>query len=210
MTSAVEVMLLLADGRWPGGGYAHSGGLEAAVAEGFVHDPNTLQEYVEGRLFAGGPFDAWIAAQACAGADASLLNTTYDARTPSPAQRKASMSLGRGLLRSSARIWPELRTHSISHQAVAVGAVAGTAGLTPLDAARLALHALVMGPLTAAPKLFAIDTADALRIAVLLAADIDAIASGALAETAPAPRSSLFVELLAEAHATWTTRLFAS
>ena len=34
MSSAVrEVVLLLADGRWPGGGHAHSGGLEAAVAE---------------------------------------------------------------------------------------------------------------------------------------------------------------------------------
>ncbi len=210
MTAAVEMMLLLADGRWPGGGYAHSGGLEAAVAGGSVHDVSTLQDYVEGRLFAGGPFEAWVAARACEGVDPVLLSAQYDARTPSPAQRKASASLGRGLLRSSARIWPELRAHTVSHQAVVMGVVARVGGLLPIDAARLALHSLLMCPLTAAPKLFAIDTADALRIAVLLAPDVDAIASSAVAAVAPPPRSSLFAELLAEEHANWTTRLFAS
>ena len=210
MSSSTELLLLLADGRWPGGGYAHSGGLEPAVAEGAVHDASTLQSFVEGRTVANGPFEAWIAAQACAGASLPLLNARYEARTPSPAQRKASASLGRGLLRSSARIWPELRAHATAHQPVAVGIVARCVGLSPVDAARLALHALVMGPLSAAPKLFSIDTADALRIAVALAPAIDRIAQAADSPDAPAPRSTFFAEQLAEAHATWTTRLFAS
>ena len=34
--------LLLADGRFPGGGFAHSGGLEPAVADGSVHEPVTV------------------------------------------------------------------------------------------------------------------------------------------------------------------------
>jgi urease accessory protein len=210
MNAAVEVMLLLADGRWPGGGYAHSGGLEAAVANGSVHDPASLEQYVSGRLFAGGPFEAWVAARACDGVDPTALGEQYDARTPSPAQRKASKSLGRGLLRSSARIWPELKTLTVSHQAVAVGVVARAAGLAPLDAARLSVHAFVMSPLTAAPKLFAIDTADALRIAVALADSIDAIARDATCSVAPPPRSSFVAEFLAEEHSNWTTRLFAS
>lgn len=210
VASSSEILLLLADGRWPGGGYAHSGGLEPAVAEGAVHDASTLHSFVEGRLAANGPFEAWIAGHACAGTSPALLNARYDARTPSGAQRKASASLGRGLLRSSGRIWPELRAHTTGHQPVAVGLVARIGGLAPVDAARLALHALVMGPLSAAPKLFSIDTADALRIAVVLAPTIDRIALSADAAEAPPPRSTLFAEQLAEAHATWTTRLFAS
>ncbi len=35
---STAVLLLLADGRFPGGGSAHSGGLEAAVAAGVVAD----------------------------------------------------------------------------------------------------------------------------------------------------------------------------
>jgi urease accessory protein len=210
MTGSSEMLLLLADGRWPGGGYAHSGALEAAVSVGAVHDTTSLHSFVEGRLHAGGPFEAWIATQACGGVDPIILNARYDARTPSPAQRKASMSLGRGLLRSSARIWPEIRVLTSCHQAVAIGVVARTAGVPPISAARIALHSLIMSPLTAAPKLFAIDTADALRIAVALAASVDAIAEVSVGSDAPPPRSSLFTEQLAQAHANWTTRLFAS
>jgi urease accessory protein len=210
MTGSSELLLLLADGRWPGGGYAHSGALEAAVSVGAVHDTTSLHDFVEGRLHTSGPFEAWTAAQACVGADPLILNARYDARTPSPAQRKASMSLGRGLLRSSARIWPEMRALTNCHQVVAIGLVARTAGVAPINAGRIALHSLIMSPLTAAPKLFAIDTADALRIAVSLAKAVDTIAEVSKDSEAPPPRSSLFTEQLAQAHANWTTRLFAS
>jgi urease accessory protein len=210
LNGSPEVLLLLADGRWPGGGYAHSGALEAAVAVGAVHDTTSLSAFVEGRLHAAGPFEAWIASQACAGVDPVILNSHYDARTPSPAQRKASISLGRGMLRSSAKVWPEIRARTNCHQAVAIGLVARTAGLEPNGAARIALHSLIMSPLTAAPKLFSIYTADALRIAVGLASTVDSICENLSMQTAPPPRSSFFAEQLAEEHANWTTRLFAS
>ncbi|MDP9074601.1 MAG: urease accessory protein, partial [Actinomycetota bacterium] len=42
--------LLLADGRFPGGGHAHSGGLEAAVADGSVADLAGLEAFLIGRL----------------------------------------------------------------------------------------------------------------------------------------------------------------
>jgi urease accessory protein len=202
--------LLLADGRWPSGGYAHSGALEAAVAVGAVHDAASLHGFVEGRLIATGPFEAWIAAQACEGVDPVILNAHYDARTPSPAQRKASLSLGRSMLRSSAKVWPEIRARTNCHQAVAIGLVARTASLAPAAAARIALHSFIMTPLTAAPKLFAIDTADALRIAVGLASSLDSMCESINLQAAPPPRSSFFAEQLAEEHANWTTRLFAS
>lgn len=210
MGGSTELLLLLADGRWPGGGYAHSGTLEAAVATGAVHDASSLHDFVEGRLHAVGPFEAWTAAQACAGVDPIVLNARYDARTPSPAQRKASISLGRGMLRASSKVWPEIGTLMNCHYAVAIGIVARAVGLGPADAGRIALHSLIMSPLSAAPKLFAIDTTDALRIAVALADAVDAIATDSTDPTPPPPRSSLFTEQLAEEHANWTTRLFAS
>lgn len=205
-----ELLLLLGDGRWPGGGYAHSGGLEAAVGSGLVHDAASLDAFVTGRLHTVGPLDAWTAARACAGVDPAELGALYDARTPSPAQRRASSMLGRGLLRSSARVWPGMPAASDQHQAVACGLVARHAGLDPLDAARLVLHALVMGSISAAPKLLAIDTSEALRIAVRLAVDVDELASAALGDTPPPARSGVMAELLAEEHAAWSTRLFAS
>jgi urease accessory protein len=51
MTSA---LLLLADGRFPAGGHAHSSGLEAAVAAGRVTDLSTLESFLLGRLHTTG------------------------------------------------------------------------------------------------------------------------------------------------------------
>ena len=42
---------MLADGRFPDGSHAHSFGMEAAVASGRVHDPVSLREYIEVRLW---------------------------------------------------------------------------------------------------------------------------------------------------------------
>ena len=40
-------LLLLADGRFPAGGYAHSGGLEASIAAGRVRDVADLEAVAE-------------------------------------------------------------------------------------------------------------------------------------------------------------------
>ncbi|MDP8970441.1 MAG: urease accessory protein, partial [Actinomycetota bacterium] len=50
--------LLLADGRFPSGGHAHSLGLEAAVADGRVRDLDTLGAFAAGRLATAGLCDA--------------------------------------------------------------------------------------------------------------------------------------------------------
>ena len=58
---AAVVELLLADGRFPGGSFVHSGGLEAAVAAGLAGDAGALRRFVTGRLHHGGPLEAWLA-----------------------------------------------------------------------------------------------------------------------------------------------------
>jgi urease accessory protein len=57
-------VLLLADGRFPDGGHAYSGGLEAAVTAGTVRDMRSLELFLRGRLRTTGLVAAGIAATA--------------------------------------------------------------------------------------------------------------------------------------------------
>src|SRR5438309_8800969 len=215
-------LLLLADGRFPGGGHAHSGGLEPAVADGSVHDLASLESFLAGRLQATGEVDAWLAAAACAGADPAALDAEADARCPSPAVRRASRRLGRGLRRAAAASWPTLGAIgavAAEHHAVVQGLVARGAGLTPEDAARLPGASLLAGAASAIARLLPVDTADAMAVAVRLAPLADAVAAAgaarARAPLAEGPAASApLLELRAEDHAAWPergkVRLFAS
>ncbi|WP_433326036.1 urease accessory protein UreF [Spirillospora sp. CA-294931] len=104
-------LLLLADSRLPAGGHAHSGGLEPAVTAGAVTDVAGLTAFLRGRLSTSGLVSAALAAAACAHATSppwrwAELDAEADARTPSPAQRRASRAQGRSLLRAARSSWP--------------------------------------------------------------------------------------------------------
>jgi urease accessory protein len=210
--------LLLADGRFPGGGHAHSGGLEAAVAEGVVGDLGTVCDFLRGRLVTTGEVDAWLAAAACAGvASEAELDAEADARMPSPAMRRASRALGRGLRRAASRTWPLVATGESQHYPVVLGAVARTAGLAPDDAAALAVHSLLAGSASAAVRLLPIDAADAMSVVALLAPLAASVAHTGAAAASPERSlidgpawSAPLNELRAEDHARWEVRLFAS
>ena len=217
MTSTIA--LLLADGRFPGGGHAHSGGLEAAVADGSVHDLLSLEAFLAGRLLTTGEVDAWLAAAACAGADPAVLDAEADARCPSPALRAASRKLGRGLRRAASASWPPVAASAAEHHPVVQGVVARAAGLAPSDAAALPGASLLAGAASAAARLLPIDMAAALAVATRLAGVADAVAQGGARAALLAPCdgpafSAPLLELRAEDHATWPSsgrvRLFAS
>ncbi|NEC44731.1 urease accessory protein UreF, partial [Streptomyces sp. SID8016] len=67
-------LLVLADGRFPAGGHAHSGGAEPAVAEGRVHDADSLADFCRGRLHTAGLTAAALAAAAAHGLDPLALD----------------------------------------------------------------------------------------------------------------------------------------
>ncbi|MGW4172139.1 urease accessory UreF family protein, partial [Streptomyces chartreusis] len=90
-------LLVLADGRFPAGGHAHSGGAEAAVKAGRITGAASLADFCRGRLHTAGLVAASLAAAAASGADAVELDAAADARTPSPALRLAARKLGRQL-----------------------------------------------------------------------------------------------------------------
>jgi urease accessory protein len=207
--------MLLADGRFPGGGHAHSGGLEAAVADGSVTGLGNFQAFLTGRLLTIGAVDAWLAAAASLGVDPRLLDVEADARCPSPALRAASRRLGRGLRRAAARAFPEVARSPAEHHAVLIGAVAAAAGLGPEEAARWAVHGMLAGAASALVRLLPVDAADAMAAALALAGLGEEVAVTAVAQArgpvADGPACSApRLEQRAEDHARWEVRLFAS
>ncbi|MYW17818.1 urease accessory protein UreF, partial [Streptomyces sp. SID2955] len=74
-------LLVLADGRFPAGGHAHSGGAEAAVKAGRITDAAGLEAFCRGRLHTAGLVAASLAAAAALGADPAELDAAADART---------------------------------------------------------------------------------------------------------------------------------
>lgn len=226
--SARSALLLLADGRLPAGGHAHSGGLEAAAALEGVRDLSSLEPFLRGRAATAGMVAATFAAASCAaiehGGVSGLveLDTELDARIPSPALRDVSRRLGRNLLRAGRAIWPQPGLDDLAaavdrspHQPVALGAVAAAAGLAPTDAASATMHDAVASPATAAVRLLGLDPLAVHAILGRLGPELDALAAHAAeVRHRPVPElpafSSPLLDLLAEAHATWEVRLFAS
>ncbi|MFG2574187.1 urease accessory protein UreF [Streptomyces sp. NPDC048481] len=224
MTAAA--LLVLADGRFPAGGHAHSGGAEAAVKAGRITDAASLEAFCRGRLHTAGLVAAALAAAAAAGADPALLDAAADARTPSPALRTTSRRLGRQLLRAARATWPGGELDAVAqrfpkgaHQPVVLGLTARSAGLAPADAAYCALYESVSGPATAVVRLLSLDPFEATAVLARLAPELDRLADRAVASAAAVPAegadalpaaSAPLLEIGAQAHAAWPVRLFAS
>lgn len=217
-------LLVLADGRFPAGGHAHSGGAEAAVRAGRITDAATLFPFCQGRLRTAGFVAAALAAAAATGLHDPLdLDAAADARTPSPALRGTARRLGRQMMRAARTAWPAPELDDVAaarprglHQPVVLGLTARAAGLTPLDAAHAVAYESVSGPATAVVRLLGLDPFDATGVLARLAPELDDIARRAEAAartddlaTLPAASAPL-LDLAAEAHAKWPVRLFAS
>ncbi|MEU6663441.1 urease accessory UreF family protein [Streptomyces sp. NPDC046821] len=219
-------LLVLADGRFPAGGHAHSGGAEAAVKAGRITGAASLEDFCRGRLYTTGLVSASLAAAAALGADPVALDAAADARTPSPALRTAARRLGRQLMRAARAAWPHPELDALArefpkgaHQPIVLGLAARAAGLGAADAAYCSAYETVSGPATAVVRLLSLDPFDATAGLARLAEDIDRVASDAAEAAARAVADGLDVlpaasapllEVGAEAHAAWAVRLFAS
>jgi len=213
-------LLLLTDGRFPAGGHAHSGGIEAAVMAGRVTGVDTLAEFLAGRLVTTGRVAAALAAAACCGAhDLATLDAEAGARIPSSALRSASRVQGRQLLRAARSVLHGARLPAgvdELHHPVAMGVVgAATDDLGPLDAARWATYDAISGPASAAVRLLGLDPFAAWGVVSGLMGDAEEVAVGA-ATGATRPLSELpscsapLLDIGAEHHAASEVRLFAS
>jgi urease accessory protein len=230
----LTTLLVLADGRLPAGGHAHSGGLEAAVTAGRVHDLATLEAFLRGRLATAGLVAAAFAAATThrltnAGTTDTVrtldavreLDAGLDARTPSPALRRASRAQGRALLRAGRAMWtlPAGQAYSANpdgpHQSVALGVVAAAAGLSPGHAALVAAYGSVSGSASAAVRVLGLDPYPVHGLLARLAAVCDETADRAAnmahlgVSDLPAASAPL-LDISAEDHSAWEVRLFAS
>ncbi|WP_109000864.1 urease accessory protein UreF [Streptomyces rishiriensis] len=219
-------LLVLADGRFPAGGHAHSGGAEAAVKAGRITGAQSLEAFCRGRLHTAGLVAAALAAAAAGGVDPAGLDAAADARTPSPALRATARRLGRQLMRAARATWPSDELDAVArqfpkgaHQPVVLGLTARAAGLGPADAAYCAVYESVSGPATAVVRLLSLDPFEATAVLARLAPELDRVADRAVTSASAVPAEGLDVlpaasapllEIGAEVHAAWPVRLFAS
>ncbi len=188
--------LVLADGRLPTGGHAHSAGLEPALAAGLSVDQ--IPDYLTARLDSVGLVEAATAVlsrRAALSASPGLALTRiaheYDARTPSAPMRTASALLGRGMMRLAERLWPNaasvvaVRALPRPPRPVALGVVGALVGLDDTQIAQVCLYEDAQTVVSAAPKLLPMDPMEPVQW-VLAATDvIERVAARAVAVTGP-------------------------
>jgi urease accessory protein len=216
MASVIELML--ADSRTPTGGYAHSGGLEAAVNAGL--GIQEIASFVRGRLRTVAFVDAAITAastKVTTVEDLLALDLEWAARTPAPPLRTAGRQLGLALLRVARAWWPadELiadyeRRSDLFARPVVLGVVAGVAGIDALRASQLSMYEDAAAVFASAVKLLPVDTAVVSSMLAAMAGELEELAIRAAASGLDASTSTPLLEIRALTHANQQRRLFAS
>jgi urease accessory protein len=154
----------LVDSAFPGGGFAHSAGLEAARQLGEVDSPARLGEFLRGSLLqaARGALPFALAA----GRDASgfaAIDRQCDVFLSNQISNRASRAQGRGFLAAASRtlgnaglveLSARARAEALpAHWAPVFGAVAGILGIDQERLARLLLFVTLRGLVSAAVRL---------------------------------------------------------
>jgi len=193
MTSADIASMLLADGRLPTGGHAHSSGLEPALAGGLLQ--SQVPDFIRGRLETVGLVEAaatvitrrWAVSEGSAG-ELEDISRELLARTPSAPLREASIQLGRGLARLASRLWPQhpavqmlmaLPGHPM--RPLALGVFTAIYGMDDLQAARSCLSDDAQTVATAALKILPVDPAEPVEWLLRAASTIETVAKAAVA-----------------------------
>lgn len=220
---SLATLLVLADGRFPAGGHAHSAGVEVFARNGEITDVASLRLFLRGRVATTGYNDATVAAAAVDESSWDAVDAEANARIAAPELRAVSRMLGRRLVRTAQRCWPDARLGAATsvhadgpHFAVALGAAGAAAGLDAQSVAVVAVHACAATPATAAVRLLGLDPVAVYAELAALAPEIDRIAMAAAADVArhglrgalapAAPRT----EIAARRHSRLEGRLFAS
>jgi urease accessory protein len=217
------LLLQLADAAFPAGGFAHSGGLEAAARLGEVAKPGELDALVDASVLQAArsslPFvkaahdDPTRLAQLDAHVDTLLLSHVAN---------RSSRSQGRAFVATCGRVFDAVsaiaaiddacRARALRvHLAPALGAVTRALDLSAEDALTAFLHASLRGVLSAAVRLNLVGPNEAQRMTFARAALLDrALAIGAALEPDDAAQPSPLLEIFGASHDRLDVRLFVS
>jgi urease accessory protein len=215
-----SLLLQLSDSAFPTGGFAHSGGLEAAWQCGEVRDDGALRGFLRAALWQAGRGVLPLAAAAHADpARLPALDERNHAFLTNVVARRASIVQGRAFLATCARTWPGGAMAAIEssarplagHYAPLAGAVLRTLGLTLIDSQQLLLYIAGRGILSAAVRLGIVGPYAAQRLQFESHEDADTVLARCrdlreddLAQPAP------LLDLLQAGHDRLYSRLFQS
>jgi len=157
----------LADSGFPAGGFAHSGGLEAAIQHGYVGDAAAMRAFVRHALVQAG--HCGLPLMSAAHRQPALLpdlDRLSDAFLTNPVAHRASCAQGRAWLVSSSRSFPDAGLETIEerlqreslagHYAPLFGIVTARLDASLDDAQRLFLYVTMRGIVSAGVRLGAI------------------------------------------------------
>jgi urease accessory protein len=203
------LLLQLADAAFPAGGFAHSSGLEAALALRLdLTVPRFLDEAIAQAARASLPF---VRAAAEGGA-LKALDEACDATLTSHVGNRASRAQGRAMLLAATHVWdlPGLAAYQgPSHLAPLFGAIFAALGVEGADVAFL--HATTRGVLSAAVRLGAVGPLEAQHLQADVASRLDTLlASTAGLSPSKAAQTSPLLDVFGALHDTLDGRLFQS
>ncbi|MFS2177084.1 urease accessory protein UreF [Rhizobium pisi] len=223
MTGDRELQALLRLTAWlspafPIGGFAYSGGLERAVADGLVTDAALLAAWI-GTLIGHG--SAWNDAVLMAESHRRHADAAYlaeiaalaEALAGSRERHQETMLLGDAFL-SAAQAWPDGVFERLPQKAaypVAVGAVTGAHGIAPEKALAAFLHAYASQAVSAGIRLGVAGQKDGVAVLAGLEERIAEIARRAAVSTLDDLGSATVqADIASLRHETQATRLFRS
>jgi urease accessory protein len=214
------LILQLADATFPAGGFAHSGGLEAAMQAGAFERPGALERWLQDALWQAGhttlPF---VAAAHDTPERLVELDLAHDAALRNRVLNRASRSQGRAYLDACVRSFGGARLRALRegasgsprHLAPMLGASLAALDV-PRDATlRLHLHGVARGLVSAAVRLALVGPSEGQHLQARAAPLLNAVLArcahlDVTAQTQIAPLH----DLLAGGHELLYSRLFAS
>lgn len=211
----------LIDSAFPSGGFAHSGGLEAAVHHGYLSDSSGVRAFARQSLAQCGRNALPLATAAHRSPqEIGALDELCDVFLSNPIANRASRAQGRALLTSVARAFPDVEISTVvsgqshaaaGHYAPLFGALFNVLHVNLIDTQRAFLFIAARGVSSAAVRLGLIGAYEAQTIQAELAQHVDfvihecgALAPDDIAQTAP------LIDLFQSTHDRLYSRLFQS
>lgn len=219
-------LLQISDSALPISGYTHSWGLEAALARGMVHDPESLERWTSQWLRASlGPLEGVLVAAGCRAMlerrwdSLGELNALAEASMVPPSTRRASREMGEQLLNlgatwnwcaaALAEVLPA--SNGVWHHSVVFGMLGAIAGGSPEDVLTAYLHQAALGMVSAGVRAIPVGHTHGQQVLAYLHDDIRELATilhNRPAETAGA--GCPFYEVLCDEQTRLYARMFRS